>query len=45
MLTGSRYRFGAVMEEFEVRDALDHVFSTKAELFSPSTKQDYVMAY
>lgn len=25
-------RFGAVMEEFEVRDALENVFSTKSDL-------------
>jgi hypothetical protein len=27
-----RYRFGAVLEEFEVRDALESVFYTKPEL-------------
>jgi hypothetical protein len=25
-------RFGAVMEEFEVRDALENIFSTKSDL-------------
>jgi hypothetical protein len=25
-------RFGAVMEEFEVRDALENVFSTKPDM-------------
>ncbi len=34
------------MEEFEVRDALENIFSTKGDMFSPATKQgDHVMAY
>ena len=27
--------FGAVLEEFEIRDALTHVFSTKTDSLSP----------
>ena len=30
--TNDCHRFGAVMEEFEVRDALNSVFSVKPEL-------------
>jgi hypothetical protein len=26
------HRFGAVMEEFEVRDALENIFSTKSDV-------------
>jgi len=33
------------MEEFEVRDALENIFSTKCDAFSPAAKQDFVMAY
>lgn len=32
MLTNSPRRFGAVLEEFEVRDALNAVFSAKSEV-------------
>lgn len=31
-LTCWKYRFGAVMEEFEVRDALENILSMKPEL-------------
>ncbi|KAI1779482.1 hypothetical protein F4818DRAFT_453551 [Hypoxylon cercidicola] len=37
------YGFGAVMEEFEVRDALNAVFMAKPELFS--SKQEMGMAF
>jgi len=40
----NRVRFGAVMEEFEVRDALENVLSTKPDLVSNARGQ-YVMAY
>jgi len=33
------------MEEFEVRDALENVLSTKCDVFSPAAKQEFVMAY
>ena len=39
------FSFGAVMEEFEVRDALENVLSTKCDAFSPTAKQEFVMAY
>jgi len=32
----TKFRFGAVMEEFEVRDALENIFSRKG---------DYAMVY
>ncbi len=32
------------MEEFEVRDALENVFSTKPDPF-PTKQADYAMAY
>ncbi len=32
------------MEEFEVRDAMENVLSTKPDAFSPPLKQGFVMA-
>ena len=46
LANGWSYSFGAVMEEFEVRDALESIFSTKPELVSPPLKQEgYAMAF
>ncbi|KAL8417497.1 hypothetical protein RB594_001243 [Gaeumannomyces avenae] len=39
------YGFGAVMEEFEVRDALENVFSTKPEIYYQPRMTEYVTGY
>ena len=33
------------MEEFEVRDAMENVMSTKPEAFAPESKYGYAMAF
>ena len=38
--------FGAVMEDFEVRDALENVLSTKPDIFPTHVAEpNYAMAY
>ncbi|OAA64331.1 Yap1 redox domain protein [Niveomyces insectorum RCEF 264] len=39
------YGFGAVTEEFEVRDALENIFCTKPDIFSPVHKPGFAMAF
>ncbi|CAK7227688.1 hypothetical protein SEUCBS140593_006660 [Sporothrix eucalyptigena] len=39
------YGFGAVMEEFEVRDAMENVMSTKQDAFAANNEYGYATAY
>ncbi|EFX03638.1 eukaryotic translation initiation factor 3 subunit [Grosmannia clavigera kw1407] len=39
------YGFGAVMEDFEARDAIENLFSTKPDLYSPVSNPGFAMAF